>query len=299
MARTPTILVPVDFSSHSRAATERACVMARVSGARIRLLHAMYVLPVTVEYAISDTVWKDLRASEMEALESAKQAIEGRGIEIATCFEERYPADAIRAAARGGDVEMIVMGSHGRRGIDRLLLGSVAERTVQAAPVPVLVVRESEAEASRPIRSILFATDFSEHAERAERVVAKWARAVGAEVEIIHAIRETAVLFAPYAVPGSSDWEGEMKEAAQRRIEKVRARFEEAGVSAKSTIVYGLASEEIIHQAEASGAQVVAVGSRGYSALQRFVLGSVAQRVLRHAPCSVLVAGPRNDDRTP
>lgn len=291
MSNMSRILVPVDFSSHSRAAAERACVMAAAAGVEIKLLHAMYLLPASVEYSVSESVWADLRASEVAELEKFERDFSDRGIHVHTVFEERYPADAIRAAARDSGVELIVMGSHGRQGIDRLLLGSVAEKTVQAAPVPVLVVRESESDAARKIQSILFATDFSEDAEAAERVVATWARRLGAEVEIFHAIRETAVLFAPYAVAGSSDWEGEMKEAATRRIESVRARFDEAGVIAKTKIEYGLASEEIIKRAETTGTQLIAMGSRGYSALQRFVLGSVTQRVLRHAPCSVLVAG--------
>jgi nucleotide-binding universal stress UspA family protein len=299
MSRTSSILVPVDFSTHSRAAAERACQLAKVSDAELRLLHAMYLLPVTIEYSVSETIWADLRASESAELAKLEDEFEDRGVPVSTRFEERDPADAIRAAAREPGVEMIVMGSHGRRGLDRLLLGSVAERTVQGAPVPVLVVRESEADAAKKIESILFATDFSEDAEQAERVVAKWAKRLGAEVEIFHAIRETAVLFAPYAVAGSSDWEGELKESAQLRIESVRSRFEEAGVSAKSKVVYGLAPEEIIKRAETTGVDLVAMGARGYSALQRFLLGSVAQRVLRHAPCSVLVAGSNSSSHTP
>jgi nucleotide-binding universal stress UspA family protein len=298
MNKTSAILVPVDFSTHSRAAAERACQLAMVSEAEIRLLHAMYLLPVTIEYSVSETVWADLRASESSELAKMEDEFEDRGVSVSTRFEERDPADAIRAAAREPDVEMIVMGSHGRRGLDRLLLGSVAERTVQGAPVPVLIVRESEADAAKKIESILFATDFSEDAEQAERLVAKWAKRLGAEVEIFHAIRETAVLFAPYAVSGSSDWEGELKESALLRIESVRSRFEEAGVPAKSKVVYGLASEEIIKRAEMTGTDLVAMGARGYSALQRFLLGSVAQRVLRHAPCSVLVAGSTASSHT-
>jgi len=299
MNRTSSILVPVDFSTHSRAAAERACQLAQVSDAEIRLLHAMYLLPVTVEYSVSETVWADLRASESAELAKMEDEFEDRGVPVSTRFEERDPADAIRAAAREPGVEMIVMGSHGRRGLDRLLLGSVAERTVQGAPVPVLIVRESEADAAEKIESILFATDFSEDAEQAERVVAKWAKRLGAEVEIFHAIRETAVLFAPYAVAGSSDWEGELKESAMLRIESVRSRFEQAGVSAKSKVVYGLASEEIIKRAEVTGADLIVMGARGYSALQRFVLGSVPQRVLRHAPCSVLVTGSTASNHNP
>jgi nucleotide-binding universal stress UspA family protein len=290
MGKPAAILVPVDFSTHSRAAIERALAWAQVSDAEVRLLHAMYTLPVTLEYSISEQVWADLRASEAAELAKLVAEFAGRGVSISTRMEERDPADAIRAVAREPGVELIVMGSHGRRGLDRMLLGSVAERTVQGASVPVLIVRDSESGARREVRSILFATDFSDDAEHAEREVRKWALRLGASVEIFHAIRETAVLFAPYAVAGSSDWDGEMKEAAERRIESVRQRFEEAGVRSTTRIVYGLASEEIVQHAEETSVDLIATGTRGYSPFQRFVLGSVAQRVLRHAPCDVLVA---------
>lgn len=299
MSESATILVPVDFSGHSRAAIERACVLAEGCEARLRLLHAMHFSPATIDYAFSEPVWSDLRRSETTALETLSKSFEDRDIEVETVFEERDPTDAIRYAALASDVELIVMGSHGRRGLDRLLLGSVAERTLQDAPVPVVIVREDETEAAQKIGSILFATDFSEDAERAERVVADWALRLGSEVEIFHAIRETAVLFAPYAVPGAADFECEIREAASRRMEGVVERFLKAGVSAKSTIAYGFPAEEIIKRAETTGVQLIAMGKRGYSTLQRFLVGSVAQRVLRHAPCSVLVASSPPSSTTP
>ncbi len=299
MSDSKKILVPTDFSPHSRAATERALLFAEAADYEVLLLHSLHLPPVAVDYAFSEAVWTELRASERSELENFRKHFEGRGATVRTAFVEGDPSEAIRSAARASDVELIVMGSHGRRGLDRLVLGSVAERSVHGAPVPVMIVREDEAQAATRIRSILFATDFSEDAELAEKTVAAWARRLGAEVEVFHAIRETAVLFAPYAVPGSSDFEGEMREAASARIEGSIERFREAGVSAKSKLVYGLASDEIIRRAESTGAQLVALGARGYSALRRFLLGSVAQRVLRHAPCSVLVASAASPDPTP
>ncbi|MBW2500405.1 MAG: universal stress protein [Deltaproteobacteria bacterium] len=284
-----TILVPVDFSMHSRAAALRACGLAAETGASIHLIHALHLPPVAQEAAVPEDFWDGLRESEREKLEAFARDLESEDIPITTAFEERDPVDMIRSAALAEQVGLVVMGSHGHRGIDRMLLGSVAERTVQRSPVPVLVVREDESDARKPIRNIFFATDFSEDAERAERIVARWSVALNAQVEVFHAIRETAVLFAPYAVPGSSDFEGEMHEAATRRMEVVLERLRSAGVSAKSKIVYGLASDEITKHADASGADLIALGARGYSTLQRFLLGNVAERVMRQAHCSVLI----------
>ncbi len=285
------IVVPVDFSEHAHAACERAFAFAAASHSSVELLHA-YPPPASVlDIETPPHLLEQLRDHEKLAFDRFCAEYDQAGRTFERTFVERDPAEAIHSAARERDASLIVMGSHGRRGVDRLLLGSVAERTLHGAPVPVLIVREAPEEAARPVRSILFATDFSEDAERAERWTACWARSLGAEVEVIHAIRETSVLFAPYAVAGSSDFEGEMLEAANRRMERVMLRFEAQGISAKPKIVYGRAAESIVERAEATGVQLIVSGSRGYSTLRRFLVGSVAQRVVRHAPCSVLIAG--------
>lgn len=293
MSHIDTILVPVDFSTHSRSAALRACRLALPMKASVRLLHALHLPPVAMEAALPPGFWDDLRGAERQKLESFQRSIEEQcEIETTTVFEERDPVDMILSTAHAEPTACIVMGTHGHRGIDRFLLGSVAERTLRRSPVPVLVVREDESEADRPIGSLLFATDFSEDAERAEKVARDWAGPLNAEIEVFHAIRETAVLFAPYAVPGSSDFEGEMHEAASLRMKSVLERLRAAGVGAKGKIVYGMASNEITKQAEATGADLIVMGARGYSTLQRFLLGSVTERVLRQAHCSVLVVGP-------
>lgn len=293
-----TILVPVDFSAHSRAAAERAAMIANACDVGLRFLHALHLPPVALDYAYSPGIWDDFRRVERKQFASIVEKFTDRVPFISTRFEECDPADAIAAAAREPDVDLVVMGSHGRRGLDRLLLGSVAERTLHRAPIPVLIVREDETQAAKPIRSILFATDFSEDAERAEKVVVDWARRLGSAVEIFHAIRESAVLFAPYALSNPDDRDDELRETASLRMNRSLERFWKAGVTAKSKIVSGFASEEVTNHAESSGAQLIAMGTRGYAGLQRFRMGSVVQRVLRHAPCSVLVAGSRPSDAT-
>lgn len=294
MATATTVLVPVDFSPASRAAIERALVLATARRANVRLLHALHLPPVALDYDVSGAVWKELRASETAKLEALRQEFEDRGPSISTSFEEREPTGAIHAAARAPDVQLIVMGSHGLRGLERFLLGSVAERTLQDAPVPVLIVRESQADAASRIQSILFATDFSESAQCAEEVVSEWAKQLRADVEVQHVLFDTTVLFAPYAVPDSRRFDDELRESAGRRMEGVLDRFARAGVQAKANISCGYASEEILKRAETMEPQMIAMGTRGHSRLRRYRLGSVVQRVVRHAPCGVLVAGTKS-----
>ena len=286
-----TILVPVDFSEASRAAVLRARAIARATGARMRLLHACPPPNDDLDARLAEKLTEELRRdAKLRLAAFAGTYDDGQG-GLSTAFEEADPARAIRDAAEDEDVSLIVMGSHGRRGIDRFLLGSVAARVVRWAAKPVLVVRgePAGAEDGPPVQSVLLATDFSDQAQALEPGVADWARRFGAEVEVFHVIRETSVLLAPYAVTGSSDFEGEMLEAAESRMEGVLRRLRGMGVHAKSKIVYGVPAEEILRRAEATNVDVVAVGTRGYSGLQRFLLGSVAQRVLSQAPCDVLV----------
>lgn len=290
---TRTILVPVDFSETSRTAVRRARALAQAEGAQLRLLHACPPPHDDLDARLAEQLTAELRRDAKLRLTAFAGAFDDGEVPVSTLFDEADPARAIRDAAEEEDVALVVMGSHGRRGVDRWLLGSVAARVIQRAPKPVLVVRgelsAEEEEARAPMRSILLATDFSENAAAVEPDIADWARRFGAEVEVLHVIRETSVLLAPYAVTGSSDFEGEMFEAAKARMQGVLRRLAGRGVRAKSKIVYGLPAEEILRRAEATNVDVIAVGTRGYSGLQRFFLGSVAQRVLSRAGCDVLV----------
>lgn len=284
-----TILVPVDFSPFSKAAIERALVLAQASHGRIRLLHALALPLSSLQYNSSGPVWAELRASEASKLEDLRKSFEDRGLSVSVSFEEGDPAHVIHAAARSPDVELIVMGSHGLRGIDRALVGSVADRTLRGSPVPVLIVREDESNAGAPVNTILLATDFSESARQVEPVVACWAKRLRAEVEVLHVVPDTTVLFMPYAVPASRLFDEEVLESANRRVNGVVERLRAAGVRAKSEIGFGYSPYEIVKRAESSGAKVIAMGCRGHSGLRRFRLGSVVQNVLADAPCSVLV----------
>lgn len=135
------ILVPIDFSERSRQALAYARSLAARCGATVELLHVVDVSAVDgfVGHA-NPTVW-------LEALEDARRKI----IELAkgdpVKVLEGRPADVIIDHAQAVKADMIVMGSLGRTGLERLLVGSVAERVVRLAPCPVLVVREGVARA--------------------------------------------------------------------------------------------------------------------------------------------------------
>jgi nucleotide-binding universal stress UspA family protein len=141
------ILCPVDFSTGSERALQKAEELARLLGAEIELLHA-YQLPVLAlpdaPVTVSPTYVADLTDRAERAIEPLREGLKARGVAATSRLVEGVPADVIvgRAAELGAD--MIVMGTHGHGGFRRFLLGSAAERVVRMATVPVLTVHVGE-----------------------------------------------------------------------------------------------------------------------------------------------------------
>lgn len=282
------ILAPVDFSTNSRAAAIRACDLALASGASVRLIHALDLPAIAKRDGIAPNLWDDLRRSERRKLDQLRDDLAVRGAPLSTTLEERDPVEMITEFAACKDVELIVMGTHGYRGFDRLFLGSVAERTIRAVGVPVMTVKENEWDAASKIRRILLATDFSPDSERAVRLAIVWAKVLKADVEVIHAIHEAGVGTVSDAVPGSTDRPGRLRQEALEGLQSVLSQMSDAGVPASADLTYGPASLEIVKRAVESRANLVIMGRCGQTRLEQAFFGSVATRVLRQVKCSVL-----------
>jgi nucleotide-binding universal stress UspA family protein len=142
------ILVPTDGSPGVERAVEHAIELADVHGAT---LHAVYVVnTASLATLPMETSWEGvgamLREDGEDALSRVGEMAEDAGVAVETHLVEGSPSREIVRFAEECDVDAIVMGTHGRGGIDRLLLGSVAERVVRAAEVPVTTVRVGEVE---------------------------------------------------------------------------------------------------------------------------------------------------------
>jgi nucleotide-binding universal stress UspA family protein len=140
------ILVPTDGSHAAEAAIEQAIGLAEQYGARI---HALYVVDVNAYSTIetgTDVVLSSLEKEGTEAVEAIARAAGDAGVDVTTEVVTGTPYRDILEYADERGVDLIVMGTHGRRGLDRYLLGSVTEKVVRSADVPVLTVRETEEE---------------------------------------------------------------------------------------------------------------------------------------------------------
>lgn len=139
------IVIPVDFSETSAAAAEYGCALAARFAADVTLLNVYSSGIVAMPDAVFAATPDELAAIEHAArthLQSFATKLERDGITIECATVEGLPADAIRIYVEAHRPDLIVMGTHGRRGVSHLLLGSVAEHTVRYAPCPVLTVGE-------------------------------------------------------------------------------------------------------------------------------------------------------------
>lgn len=135
------ILVPMDFSPDAEQALEHAVALAQQFQARITLLHAIY-LPVSTEVSLT-AYFSEMEASAQRGMETYQKRVADAGLPVETLVLVGVPFRMIIETAADKDADLIVMGTHGRTGVQHLMLGSVAERVVRLAPCPVLVTRKT------------------------------------------------------------------------------------------------------------------------------------------------------------
>jgi nucleotide-binding universal stress UspA family protein len=144
------ILVPVDGSAASNRGLAEALKLAQAVGAQVRIVHAVNELIMDSGYAAvtyHDDVIQSLRETGRKTLEQARDAAQAQGLKVETELVETLggrAADVIIDQVKQWSADLIVMGTHGRRGVRRLVMGSDAELVLRMSPVPVLLVRESE-----------------------------------------------------------------------------------------------------------------------------------------------------------
>ena len=183
-----------------------------------------------------------------------------------------------------------MLGTRGLTGVKHIVLGSVAERTVRLAPCPVLAVKEGDP--GGPLRRIVVATDFSEPGDHARDVGVALAKQLGAEVHLVHAFDIPLALVTPYEVAVPDGLIREAREAARKKLDRALDEVRAKGVKATGHLAEVPAAPAIADLAAELKADLVVIGTHGRTGLQHVLLGSVAERTLRLAPCAVLTVKP-------
>lgn len=275
------ILCPLDFSEFSVKAYRYAQSIAGH-------YRAMLVVQNVVElwqhpsgfYAVSPQTFDEFRRKLIAQAQGALQQFVNTsgGLQPECIVQEGLAADAILSLAGRRAISLIVVGTHGRRGFDRLMLGSVAERVLRNAPCPVLAVREAGADAFVRIRRILCGVDFSAHSERALAYALSLADVYDAEVTVLNVIDESC----------SSAEIGKKTTAATAELEKLISLAAPGSKRTHLAVRLGRAYQEILQFAAEVQSDVIVTGVRGRQALDLAVFGSTTYRVIQLGRVPVL-----------
>lgn len=288
------ILCPVDFSSGSKQAMRVAVRMARTAGAELTLAHAWHIpaLAFAGEYPMPAGAIDGMVADEQRELAAAVAEATALGApRVTSRFVDGLPWESLCDLLRADPTyDLAVMGTHGRTGFRRILLGSVAEQVIRHAPCSVLTVRGRDA--GPPFRHILCPIDLSASSRQAMNLAAELVAPDGQGIVLLHVLQ-----LPPASVvdPATPPYAVEVERAARRHVEEWAAELRaRVSVPVVTRIESGGPAARALTALDADMSfDLVVVGSHGRTGLTRVLIGSVAEQITRHAPCPVLVARSR------
>ncbi len=298
------LLLPLDFSADAERAVPAAAALARAFDVPIVALHVVEgALPPPLEGEDdwdSDEVRALLARRDASLEPNLRERLDSLlgAVPHAVVVEpaDDVSADIVERAAANRPT-WIVMATHGRTGFKRFFLGSTSEKVLRQARCPVVLVPVPKRVASAPpagsarLGSVLYPTDFSPESLAALPDLRLLANRLEAKVTCLHVCEP--VWTGPFDFGGLEDvLERQVRTAAEERLGKLVAA-ELEGVEAGAEVVFGRAATEILHRAE-HDVDLIVMARHGGSGARRWLLGSVALKVLRQATCPVFLI-PRSD----
>ena len=284
------ILCPVDFSEFSASGLAWAAAFAQLFGSDITVLH---VLSAPVPPVGSETypAWlpqvPDTRESIADDLQLLLGPLSSAGVTVRTQIAEGNTAAAIVRHAVEHDVDLVVMGTHGRSGFDRLTLGSVAEKVLRKAPCPVLTIPPGAARTAMDVsvRRILCPTDMSTGSAFAMDFALSLADRAHAAVTALHVVE---------TMEARPELSGALSELQRRRCDTELQFLEESnaaragGNAITNAVTLGRLYLEILRMVEERAIDVIVMGVRGRGPVDMALFGSTTNQVVRRAACPVV-----------
>jgi nucleotide-binding universal stress UspA family protein len=293
------ILVPMDFSEAADRAFQQALVLARSGGVRILVLHSLprFIPSPTPMGGAGLSSWMDmgplldnynhqLREEAAGRLEELKGRIP-KDVELETAIEDDLaPEAAILRRANNWNADLIAMGTLGRSGLEKLLMGSVAARVLHRSERNLLLLRSESVlfdPGAKPA-PIVVPIDFSDHSQRALALARFLSSRYGSPLHLLHMVE---LVRRPLTPGGLSSQLEENPGLRERYLEALRDMLGETG--GEVTVADGSPAGGILWWREKLGAGLVVMGSRGHSGLERLLVGSVTESVARFCEVPVVV----------
>lgn len=296
------ILLPTDFSNCATQALEHALYLAKCCNATLHIFHAIVLHqrdPHNPAFHFPDLqeLQGKLKKTARERMDGDLRASSESEKAVDVVMEEAWGISAtglILEYAEEHQIDLIVMGTHGRRGLGYMFLGSIAEEVVRKSPCPVFTVRESaKPRLPRNTEKILSPIDFSDHSIMAMLTAREVANLYNAGLQILHVIEETTHP-AFYGIGREIVWglRAEIVNRSQNELSRIFNEHKEPKVAWEFKIVAGHVANEILEYALHNSVDLIVLATHGLTGLKHFLLGSVAEKVIRRAPCPVITVKP-------
>ena len=287
------ILWPTDFSQGAERAFPHAAILAEWHDAELHILNVREgQTAVRSEMANQFPLSTGALANSLDAADAPREPVDLEALSLVQeQVDARSPAEAIVDYLETTDIDLAVMGTSGRRGLQRLFLGSVAEEVVRQAPCPVPTVRSHEEQtAAWNVEDVLVPVDFSEGADQAVRHARELALTYGAQITLLHAVEEvmypSAYGMEMADIPGPEVLE---------RVDGSLAAMAEEEIGDEHVVVesvIGHAPSVILDYLDEHDVDLVVIATHGRSGLERLLLGSVTERVVRRSAAPVFTVKP-------
>jgi nucleotide-binding universal stress UspA family protein len=297
------MLIPLDGSKTAEKVLPYARALGGVLKIPVQLLAVVDIGEMATHITASkarflDTMVQDAERSCSEYVRAV--AAKATGVNIKWSVEKGRPEEVIIEKAAADKNTLIAMATHGRSGLNRWMLGSVAEKVLRGCENPLLLVRandEIDAEEKVGIKSVIVPLDGSELAERALPAVVALAKAMNLEVVMFRAYNIPYNVYSGTDGYSAIDFEqllASVKDEAVEYLEKKSAELKKDGLAKVSYVAKeGMSADEIIALGRATPDNLIAMCSHGRSGVKRWVLGSVTETVVRHSGEPVLVVRAR------
>jgi nucleotide-binding universal stress UspA family protein len=286
LAKIEKLLLSTDGSEYSEGAVREAVKLAKLTSA---ILTVIAVIETNPEYeALAPDRVDKADTKTREYLDTVKKMASLDGVECETlAFHSENIFRTIVEEAEKRNVDMIVMGRRGRTGLKRLLMGSVTAKVIGHSPCDVLVVPKA---AEIGCRKILVATDGSKYSLAAASEAIGIAKRCGAFLYVVSALPSES---SPFDIVHSEMLKGPIEQyelrEAEKNVKDVMLIAEQEGIPARTIVESGPPYKAILEAAEKEKIDLIIMGSHGRTGMERLLMGSVAERVVGHAACAVLI----------
>lgn len=286
------VLIPTDGSERSRRAAAHGIALAAVYDATVHALNVIDTQALEIgDFTNLAQIHDALETQGESATGAITELAAAHDLETVAAVRDGTPARTILDYANEAGVDCIAMGTHGRTGIRRTLLGSVAERVVRVADRPVLTARAGEGEPDTDYDSILVPTDGEAESQAAAHAAIDLAARIDADVYALSVVDTT--------ITSDGMFVAALESNSDEAVNWVEIEGAKRGVSVETVVEEGAPASVIAETADEYGVDLVVMGTHARTGLDRFVTRSVAERIIRHADAPVLTVRGEVADRLP